>query len=64
MTFGAIITTCSAWNTDSMVKFFYGIGFDVIVCLHFIFNIAIVMSRVGSVAILKGKQLRFRIKER
>jgi hypothetical protein len=41
-----LISTYSAWNTEPLDRFTYGILFDILVGLHFIVNIVYVVGQL------------------
>ncbi len=57
-----LISTYSAWNTDTYDRFFYGILFDAIVGLQFIVNMVYVLNQVVTSLTLKFKQWYTRFK--
>ena len=59
-----LVTTYSEWNTDPTDRFTYGLIFDVILVLHFLFNIVFVIVQLVPLLSLKLKQMKFRHKNR
>ena len=57
-------STYSAWNPDANSRLLFGIIFDCLVCLQFFVNLVFVGSQVASEAILKLKQMRYRLKQK
>ena len=49
-------STYSAWNTDTNVRFIYGMGFDALVVLQFVMNLLIILRQVFTSLNLKLKQ--------
>ena len=55
-----LISTYSAWNTNTYDRFYYGILFDAIVGLQFIVNMVYVVNQVFTSLTLKFKQCHMR----
>ena len=55
-------STYSAWNTDTNVRFKYGMGFDALVVLQFVMNLLIILRQVFTSLNLKLKQRLYRYK--
>ena len=59
-----LVSTFSAWNTEPTDRFMYGLFFDGILVLHFLFNIVLVIGQLVPLLSLKLKQMILRHKNR